>query len=346
MRYDPARIGVALINSDPKQLAKDRQFLAKLGFTGLHQHAGFGEARPFLPAESIQLILTGDKAGDIDGVDCIRIIKRDKELTGKAVVMVSADGHRDRVLAAISAGCGGYVLRPYAQDTFAKHLKNAWESSRPDEQAQAALESGKNHLWAGRFDEAVKELAQVALKDNDALMWFNKGLEHLRKQEFGPAIQAFNKALAQNTLFAEAYRGLAYAHKGLGDQEKHLEYLKKSADILAMQDKLDDLKELFVEILTHDPGAVNPYNTLGVRLRRSGDLSGALHAYNRALALTPEDENLHYNIAKAYLHAARPDTAQRHLERAVAINPGFLEAAEMLGSLRHHPAGHDHPQGA
>ena len=133
MRYDPARIGVALINSDPKQLAKDRQFLTKLGFASVHQHAGFGEARPFLSSGPIQLILTGDKAGDIDGVDCIRVIKRDKELTGKAVVMVSADGRRDRVLAAISAGCGGYVLRPYAQDTFAKHLKNAWESTRPDD---------------------------------------------------------------------------------------------------------------------------------------------------------------------------------------------------------------------
>jgi len=140
-------------------------------------------------------------------------------------------------------------------------------------------------------------------------------------------------ALAVNTMFAEAYRGLAHAHKGLGDQAKFLEYLNRCADILAIQDKLQELKEVFVEILEQDPGAVNPYNTLGVRLRRSGDLSGALHAYTQALALTPGDENLHYNIAKAFLHASRREKAMEHLRQALVIRPDFSEAEQMLAEL-------------
>ncbi len=333
MQYDPAKIGIALVNSDGWQISKDRAALARLGFTEIHQFASFGEARKYLSESTVQLILVGDKAGDLSGLECLRTIKHDPEFKAKAVVMVSGEGRREHVLKAVSGGCGGYVLRPYIQDTFSKHLKAAWESCRPDEQDLARVEKGNQLAWTGRFEEAAKELAQVTDQENPALEWFNKGLEHLRKQEFGQAIQAFNKSLAANSLFAEAYRGLAYAHKGLGDAAKHLEYLNKSAEILAMQDKLQELKELYVEILSHDPEAVNPYNTLGVRLRRSGDLSGALHAYNRALALTPSDENLHYNIAKAYLHAAKPDKAKEHLVQALQIKPGFTEASDMLEEI-------------
>jgi len=333
MRYEPARIGVALVNSDHAQAAKDRQTLTRLGFMSIHAFGDFEEARPFLADASIHLVLVADKAGQAQGFDCVKMIKRDQELKHKAVVMVSSDGRRERVLRAIASGCGGYVLRPYQADTFAKHIRAAWESSRPDETSEALLESGKRLAFTGQFGEAVRELSQVTGQNNEALEWFNKGLEHLRLQEFGQAIDCFNKALAANTLFAEAYRGLAYAHKGLGDMDKHLECLKRSAEILALQDKLQELKELFVEILTHDPGAVNPYNTLGVRLRRSGDLSGALHAYTRALDLTPRDENLHYNIAKAYQHASRPDSAADHLRKALEIRPDFPEASEMLATL-------------
>jgi len=314
-------------------LAKDRQTLAKLGYAAIHSFSGFDAARPYLPEASIQLILVGDKTGDLSGWDCLRTIKRDPDLKDKAVVVVSSDSRKERVLEAVSAGCGGYVLRPYILETFAKHVKAAWESSRPDEANLARVEKGARLVWTGHFGEAVQEFSAVVSQDNNSLEWFNKGLEHLRRQEFGQAIQCFNKALAVNTLFAEAYRGLAYAHKGLGDMEKHLEYLNKSAEILAMQDKLQDLRELYVEILKHDPSAVNPYNTLGVRLRRSGDLSGALHAYTRALSLTPADENLHYNIAKAYMHACKQEQAEHHLKQALEIKPDFLEAAEMLARL-------------
>lgn len=333
MDFDPAKIGVALINSESSLHGKDRHALSRLGFENIHVFPTFGEARRHLPESSVQLILVGDRAGDISGAECLRLIKHDSEIKHKAVVMVSSDGRKERVLNAVSAGCGGYVLRPYILDTFAKHLKASWESSRPDEQSLERVEKGMDLVEAGRFSEAVVELEHATEKENDSLEWFNKGLEHLRRQEYGQAIVCFNKALAVNALYAEAFKGLAYAHKGLGDLKKHLEYLNKSAEILAIQDKLQELRELYVEILSHDPEAANPYNTLGVRLRRSGDLPGALHAYTRALDLTPTDENLHYNIAKAYFHAGKPDIAASHLRQALDIRPDFSEASEMLASL-------------
>ena len=333
MIYDPAMVGIALINSDAALVVKDRRTLTGMGYGSIRLFPTLVEARPHLADDAVGLILLGDRIGALSGMECLRAIKRDKTLQHKAVVMLSSEGRRERVLEAVSAGCCGYVLRPYSPETCARHLRSAWESTPPDEDRQRQMDRAGELAASGQLAQAAAAYAAVASTGNDALDLFNKGLEHLRLQEFGPAIQAFNMALAVNTMFADAYRGLAHAHKGLGDQAKFLEYLNRCADILAIQDKLQELKEVFVEILEQDPGAVNPYNTLGVRLRRSGDLSGALHAYTQALALTPGDENLHYNIAKAFLHASRREKAMEHLRQALVIRPDFSEAEQMLAEL-------------
>ena len=93
---------------------------------------------------------------------------------------------------------------------------------------------------------------------------------------------------------------------------------------------------MFVEILKTDPDAVNPYNSLGVQLRRKGDIFGALHAYGQALALTPDDEHLHFNISKANLFAGNKDKAVEHLLRSLEINPALAHARELLTKIRTH----------
>lgn len=333
MVYNPATVGLALINSDAALVAKDRRTLSGMGYSSIRLFSSLVEARPHLGDEAVGLILLSDRTGALSGIECLRAIKRDKTLKHKAVVMLTAECRRERVLEAVSAGCGGYVLRPYTPQTCARHLRSAWESSHPDDERTRHMARAEELAASGDHAQAAAAYSSVTQTRNEAMDLFNQGLEHLRLQEFGLAIQAFNQALAINTMFAEAYKGLAHAHKGLGDQEKYLEHLNRCADILAIQDKLQELKELFAEILEQDPEAVNPYNSLGVRLRRSGDLSGALHAYTQALILTPSDENLHYNIAKAYVHASRREKAREHLRQALAIRPGFTEADQMLAEL-------------
>jgi tetratricopeptide (TPR) repeat protein len=152
------------------------------------------------------------------------------------------------------------------------------------------------------------------------------GCDFLIQEKYGKAIVAFNKAIKTNRLFAEAYQGLAEAYKAKGDTKAYKENLQKAADTFARHDRLQEAKYLFIEILKYDTAAPNPYNTLGVKLRRKGDYPGAIHNYLRAIELSPKDENIFYNLSKAYYFMEEKDRAGKMLVKALAINDKFPEA--------------------
>lgn len=53
----------------------------------------------------------------------------------------------------------------------------------------------------------------------------------------------------------------------------------------------------------------------------------------RAIPLAPENAALHYEAGKNASYLQRNDEATRHLEEALRLNPGFVEARTLLGNL-------------
>ncbi|MFZ5427310.1 MAG: tetratricopeptide repeat protein [Thermodesulfobacteriota bacterium] len=333
MTFDPKKLTITVLSANAGNASRDKGILTRMHFAEVRAYPTFKQSEDHFRSGAAQIALIDSSLGDMDGLECLRKLSRDREMAVRALVMVTSECRQDYVMDAVSAGCSGYVIRPYSLETLEKHIRAAWNSLSAGEIEQEMLDSAKAALWRQDFDAAIAEFEEVVSEDNEALEYFNKGMEYLRAGKFGKAIIAFNKALALNELYAEAYKGLAYAHKGKGDPAAYQEHLRKAADLFAMQDKLQELREVFVEILKDDPEAVNPYNTLGVKLRRAGDYLGALHAYSQALELTPTDENLLYNIAKACIYSGDNASALGHLRKALALRPDFREAAELADRL-------------
>ena len=80
-------------------------------------------------------------------------------------------------------------------------------------------------------------------------------------------------------------------------------------------------------------GAAELFSEFGLNLRRLGITSLALFAHRRALALSPEDERVHFNLARAYHDLKKYDTAREHLEKALEIAPDFATAQQFLSFL-------------
>ncbi len=323
----------SLLSGNRTHAGVDKKTLQKLNIQLDAYFARGKDAQGELENSRAQILLVDSELEDMDGVTFIRDLRRRPHGRLMPVVMVTLENRREMVLDAISAGCSGYVLRPYALNTLERHLLLASESARLDDIESEQLEGARNLVSMGQFDEAIEEFQELVEEKNEAQHYFDAGTRYLLQQKFGKAIIAFNKAIKLNELYAEAFKGLADAHKGKGNDGEYQKYLKQAADIYALQDRLQEAKELFVEILKADPDAVNPYNALGVELRRKGDFAGAIHAYRQALEISPHDENLFYNISKAYLHAGDPGQAQEFISQALTRNPGFMEARRLYAQL-------------
>lgn len=295
------------------------------------------EAFSFLASSPCDLILCDTHIEDMDSRSFLRLLKKNAKLKHVPVVMVTAENDRNAVLDAIAAGCAGYILRPYSADTFDRHVGTALKLTAFTEIEEQQINDAKQLLAMGKYDDAIEEFEEIIAMHEEAQQYYDMGCRYLLKQKYGKAIVSFNKAIKINELFAEAYQGLAEAFRSKGDIDKYKLYLKKAADTYAQFDRLEEVKELFIEILKMDSSAINPFNTLGVRLRRNGDLEGAVRAYLQALQISPSDENIFFNLSKAYYLLEERDKGMEALVTALRINSGFSEARDLYGRMAGKP---------
>ena len=325
---------VLVISNNKDHVDKDRSTAKRIQLEVTGSCGSCSQAVEFLEESPCDLIFLDNSLDGGDANSCLKSLKNNPGFKHIPVVMVTLENDRNAVLDAVSAGCSGYILRPYSQETFERHISTALQLVRFNEIEMRQIEDAKLMLEMGEYDEAIEEFEEVVTMQSEAQRYYDLGCNYLVREKFGKAIVAFQKAVRINDLFAEAYHGLAEAYKGKGDSDQCQFYLKRAANIYAEFDRMEKVKEIFVDILKYDNAAVNPFNTLGVRLRKTGDYLGAIKAYNQALDLTPNDENIYFNIAKAYFFMdARPE-ALKYATMALRMNRNFQEAQKLYKKLK------------
>lgn len=324
---------VVIVSKNEDNARRDRRSLAAFRPQRAEIFTSGQKALAFLADNHVDMVLVDSQLDDMDAMQFLRAARRDLRLRDVPVVMVTANTSREQVLDAIAQGCAGYILRPYSEDTFAKHVLRGCQVERVTEIERQQIADARDMMAAGNFDDAIEAFEEIISEQSQAQKYYDMGCRCLVRQKFGQAIIAFKKAIKINDLFAEAYKGLADAYKAKGELDEFKRYLQKAAEVHAQFNRLEETKELFIEILKYDPLSPNPFNSLGVKLRKSGDLAGALHAYTQALTLTPEDENIHFNISKAYYFMGNVESAKVNVEKALELSPGFEEGRKLYRKL-------------
>ena len=257
------------------------------------------DAIDYMAENPVDLILCDSSLDDMTGIKFAQIVRKNMSGRPLPIIMVTLENKKDHVLDSIAAGCIGYILRPYSLDTFEKYLILANQLDCYPEIEEMELQEAKDMVERGNFDDAIEAFEELISYQDEAQKYYDMGCQFMAQGKFGKAIVSYKKAVKINDLFAEAYKGLADAYKGKNDLETCKKYLKKAADVHAQFDRLEETKALFIEILKYEADTPNPFNSLGVTLRKQGDYPGAIHAYRQALELTPNDENIYFKERKS-----------------------------------------------
>lgn len=75
------------------------------------------------------------------------------------------------------------------------------------------------------------------------------------------------------------------------------------------------------------------FNEFGIKLRKNKMYKQCLEYYQRAMELAQDDEHLYYNIARCYFELKDFKKCKEQLEKALEINPDFVEGKKFLKFL-------------
>ncbi len=79
------------------------------------------------------------------------------------------------------------------------------------------------------------------------------------------------------------------------------------------------------------------YNAAGIQARKDGDFDKAVDAFKKALTVTPDDEALLYNLARAHIGKVAWTVAEQFIRQALQVNPAFQEGQQLLRYILAHP---------
>lgn len=134
----------------------------------------------------------------------------------------------------------------------------------------------------------------------------NNGDSHREKGETFAAELEYSRALKVDEENVRANFGIGLTYMERGE-------LEKAENIF---ERLVKLEGAFEQEHKH------LFNEFGINLRKSKMLTQAVEYYQRALQLSPNDENLHTNLARALLETKDIEGCLEHIYKALDLAPG------------------------
>ncbi|SDB26901.1 Response regulator receiver domain-containing protein [Desulfonatronum thiosulfatophilum] len=322
-----------MVTSNETNYELDRENLRKVGMVLNCRLTSSSAVLDYIRHNSIKTIVLDSAVSGCHIHELVFQIRKYLRGTPMNLIVISDTSDEGFVIDTITAGCTGFIIRPYTLETLTRHARVKQEADAICINEEVLAE-GQSQLHAGNYAAAIEGFEEIVAgntndEHDEARKYFDLGNQFLMERKFGKAIVAFNKALRMNHLFIKAYEGLAESYKGKGDLKNCQLYLQKAADEYARMDNFADVKRIFAKITKYDIHAPNAYNTLGIELRHKKMYVEAIHAYINALKLTPKDENIYYNLAKAQMFSKRFSDALSSIRECLFLNENHSEALEL-----------------
>lgn len=193
---------------------------------------------------------------------------------------------------------------------------------------------------------------QAASRDQEYRVLIGRGDAALRDEQTFGAIEAYSGAIAlrPDSMLAHLRRGETYQRRGdletaardfqaaAALDQTATRPLEELGDIRYLQERFARAGDIYEQYLRLDDRGARVSYKLALARYRAGSTDGALTALDVALRIDDQMTDAYYLRGLCLREQGQPAEAQRALEQAIALSPGFIaareELADLSGSLR------------
>lgn len=181
--------------------------------------------------------------------------------------------------------------------------------------AQKAREGVRLFLF-GQYQPAVDILTEaIRLKPGDALAYYHRGIAYQRLKAYGQALSDFTVVIEKGPPFDYAYLNRGAVRAKLG---------------LMIEAELD-----FDAALKLEPTRPDTYFNRALLFLKTNRGQLAIDDITKGIGFNPQDAKAYFLRANALETFHRHDEARRDLTEALKLEPGLVQAQDLLKRLDH-----------
>jgi len=104
-----------------------KNLLRDLGFTNTQEADDGLTALPMLKTGGFDFLVTDWNMPGMTGIDLLKQVRADDQLSGMPILMVTAEAKRDQIVEAAQAGVNGYVIKPFTAAVLKEKIEKIFE---------------------------------------------------------------------------------------------------------------------------------------------------------------------------------------------------------------------------
>jgi len=117
-------INILIVDDFPGMRGLIKGILKNMGFNNFFEAQDGAIALSLIEKEKIDLIISDWIMPNMTGLDLLKAIKGIERLKGIPFLIITADGSKENVLAAIEAGVSSYIVKPFTPETLQAKVQN------------------------------------------------------------------------------------------------------------------------------------------------------------------------------------------------------------------------------
>ena len=214
------------------------------------------------------------------GIEVVQKTREGQRFSDIPILMVTAEVEESQIAQAAENDIDGYIIKPFVALTLESKIKSILERrSSPTE-----------------FDKLIQG-----------------GINLTKQEDYGKAIEMFEKALELSPKSARVRQLIGEAYKKMGNIEKAEESLQEAVSI--------------------NPQYIKVHQSLGDLYQEVGDKEKALVSFEKAIKISPHNSKRQTTLGKMYLESGDVEQAEKAFEKAVEAEPNNPELKTNIGEI-------------